>query len=195
MKTKLTSKDLINTGIFSLLFLLATIFAFGFAITPIIQFGRVALSAFLGGPIFLLFVGKTTKPFAITIMGIFCSFIIGYVMFGSLLLALYTFLFFVAAEVICYSQKFKSFKYNAVAYIILGFWTMGSYGAWWFDPDYMYNVSSNSGYAQEWTDQTFALMNSTSLMIVLATTLLAGILSVAFSYVLFKRHFKKAGIV
>ena len=128
MKNKINSKDMINIGIFSLLFIMATIIAFCITVTPIIQFFRMPVSAFLSGSIFMLLITKSNKLFVITTLGMICSFIIRFIMFGSFYYAVVTFAFFLVAEGIAYIGKYKSMKCNELSYIVCYFWTFGTYG-------------------------------------------------------------------
>ena len=196
---KITSKDLINLGVFTLLSLVVTVFAFGITLTPVIQFSRMAINALLSAPIFLLFVAKTGKPFMISIMGVICSVLISGLMFGGAVYAVVTFIFFLAAELIAYLGKYKNFKLNQLSYIVCSFWTFGPYGIWWYDTEHAYQLAKSSydsiqGY-EGFADQILVLINPTTLIITLALTLLASIVSIFFAKRLFRKHFKKAGLV
>ena len=196
---KIKSKDLINIGIFTLLFMLTTVIAFGITITPIIQFSRMAVSAFLSGPIFMLLITKSKKPFIIIIMGIICSSIIAWIMFGSFYYAVVTFAFFIVAEIISCIGKYKSYKLNQLSYIVCSFWTFGTYGAWWYDTENSYQLAkvsygSMKGY-ETFADEILVLITPTSLIATLVSTLIAAILSLLFTHLLFRKHFKKSGLI
>ena len=192
---KITSKDLIYIGVFALLLIIAVAAAFGVTFTPIIQFSRMSISAFLCGPIYLLFVAKTQKPWAVLILGGLVSVIVGWIMFGNPLYALVAFSFFVVGEIILFIGKYKSLRMNMISYIPVGFWAFGPYGAWWYDGERMYQFTLTTTFTKEFTDSVYALMNTTSLIIVLASTLIAAVLSIFFTKALFKKHFAKAGLV
>ena len=85
--------------------------------------------------------------------------------------------------------------FNSISYIVLGFWTFVQDGAVWYMKDFMIEFTRNSGMEEEWLTSTLKLFTVTNLIIVLAITLLASILSVVFSRKLFKKHFKKAGLI
>ena len=192
---KLTSKDLINTGIFGALFLTITLFVFCIAFTPIIQFARVPLSALLCGPVFLLLIAKTKKPVVIILVGLLSSAVVGFLLYGNIICFLINMAFFIIADLIAFVGKYESIKLNSIAYIIVSFWTMGEYGAFWFARDFMYDNLVATGSNLDYINGTFELMNTTALVFVLTATLVCAILSVVLAKILFKKHFKKAGII
>ena len=195
MKTKLNSKDLINIGVFSMLLIMAISIAFSITFTPIIQFSRMFVSAFLGAPVFLLFVAKTQKPLAVTIMGILCSTIVGGLMFGSLLYALVCFVCFIAAEIVLYFGKYKNLKVNELAYICCSFWPFGAYGIWWYDTQNCVDLSLSGSYSQEFVDAILELITPTSCILVLLSTAIGAVLGIVFTRSLFKKHFRKSGLI
>ena len=195
MNNKINSKDLINLGIFSLLFVVAISLAFSITFTPIIQFSRMPVSAFLGAPVFLLFVAKTPKPFAVTIMGLICSALVGWLMFGRLLYALVCFVPFVVAEIILYLGKYKSLKTNELAYIFCSMWPFGAYGIWWYDTKHCVELSLAGSFTKEFVDGVLELITPMSCVLVFLLTAVGAVLGIWFTRRLFKKHFKKAGLV
>ena len=195
MEKKINTKDLVYLGTFTVLFMMATVIGFSVTFTPIIQFSRMFISAFLGGPFYLLFVTRVQKPCAVLIMGLFSSVLVGWLLFGSPVYALVAFAFFVAGELILFVGKYSNLKMIMLSYIPVAFWPFGPYGAWWYDTEAIYDLSVSSTYTVEFTDGILALINSTSLVLVLASTLIGGILSILFSKALFKKHFKRAGLI
>lgn len=192
---KLTSKDLINIGIFSMLLTVAISIGFSITFTPIIQFLRMPVSAFLGAPVFLLFVAKTKKPFVVIIMGIICSVIVGALMFGSFIYAMVCFSCFVVAEIILYIGKYNSLKINELAYIFCSFWPFGAYGIWWYDTERCVELSLSGSYTEEFVNGILVLITPTSLILVLLGTAVGAVLGILFTRRLFKKHFQKAGII
>ena len=192
---KLISKDLINIGLFSLLLILAISVGFSITFTPLIQFLRMPVSAFLGAPIFLLFVSKTQKPFAVIIMGIICSVIVGYLMFGNIIYALVCFSCFIIAEIVLYIGKYKSLKVNEIAYAFCSLWPFGAYGIWWYDTENCIELSLSGSYSQEFVDGILELITPTSCVLVILSTFVGAILGIFFTRRLFKKHFKRAGLI
>ena len=195
MNKKLTSKDFINIGIFSILLIVVVSLAFSITFTPIIQFARLPVSAFLGAPVFLLFVAKTQKPFVVTIMGVFCSVLLGFLMFGSPVYALVCFVPFLIAEIILYIGKYKNLKLAELAYVFCSLWPFGAYGIWWYDTEHCIVLSLSGGYAQEFVDGILEFITPTSCAIVLFVTAVFAVLGILFTRGLFKKHFKKAGLI
>ncbi len=87
-----------------------------FQFVPILSLAMPPLMALFTGPIYMLFVARTGKPFTITIMGLIVSLIIGLLIFGSIYIFLFNFAFFVLAEIVAALGKYKSYKVNLTSY-------------------------------------------------------------------------------
>lgn len=192
---QLQGKDFIFVGIFTALFLAVTVIVSGFAVLPILQVLVPVICALLCGPIYLLYLAKVGKPFAITILGLICSAFVGLLVYGNVFCFLVNMVVFVAAELIARAGDYKQFRLNAISYFVVAFWTMGESGTFWFFKDYAAEISLSGGYTQGWVDGVAKLSTPTSFVIIMISTALAAILSIFFAKQMFKKHFKKAGIV
>ena len=192
---KLKSKDLINIGIFTALYMLLAILVMSIALTPILQIITMPLLSLLGAPIYLLYIAKVDKFGAITIMGFICSAISGLFVFGSVLCFLVCFIFFVFAELIAFAGKYKNNKLNNLSYIIVSFWTVGVAGLPWTAKEFFREISLAGGYTEEWLQGVERLATTQVLIYVIIAMIIGSIISMFFSNRLFKKHFKKAGIL
>lgn len=195
MKNKITGKDLVSIGIFTLLMLVVATIAPILGAIPGMYLMRTPVAALLCGPVYLMFVARVKKPFCITIMGLICAGIMGLLSFGSVPMFLMNLACFILADIIAGIGKYNSMVFNSISYIVLGFWTFAQDGAFWYMKDFMIEFTRNAGMEEAWLTSTLKLFTVTNLIIVLIITLLSSILSVIFTKKLFKKHFKKAGII
>lgn len=192
---KLQGKDFIFVGIFTALFLAITVIVSGFAFLPILQVLVSPICALLCAPVYLLYLAKVSKPFAIIILGVICSAFVGLLVYGNIFCFLVNMIIFIAAELLAKAGGYKSFKLNAISYFVVAFWTMGESGTFWFFKDYAAQISINGGYTQEWVDGVSRLTTPLSFIIVMVGIGVAAIFSIVFANQMFKKHFKKAGII
>ena len=192
---KLNSKDYINIGIFTTLFFISNILVSSLIVTPFMQYVMMPLIALVTGPIYILYVSKIKKFGAITIVGIFCSLVIGLLVFGSIPACIINLIIFLLAELIAYLGKYKDFKYIALSYIVVSFYTIGEVGLIWYARDSYYNISIQSGISSEFTQKILDLGSYTTLFIMIICVIICSILSIILSKKLFNKHFKKLGII
>jgi energy-coupling factor transport system substrate-specific component len=192
---KLQGKDFIFVGIFTAIFLAITIIVSGCAFLPILQIMVSPICALLYAPVYLLYLAKVGKPLAITILGVICSAFVGLLVYGNIFCFLVNMMIFIVAELISKAGGYKSFKLNAISYFVVSFWTMGESGSFWFFKDFAAELSLNGGYTQEWVEGVSRLSTPLSFVIVLAAIAVAAIISIVFARGMFKKHFKKAGII
>lgn len=193
-KKGLTVKDLVTTGIFAALILVAIMIgSLPFAPNPLLTFYMPLGGALLGGPAFLLLVAKVPKRGPIAIVGIFVGLIffatgmhwamdLGYVAGGLL------------GDLIAGTKRYRGVKLNIVAYICLCLGATGTYIAFFADPAAWSSLMLSGGTAQSYLDT----MNSAAQGWVLPVILLGTVVVAAFSgFVgskLLKKQFEKAGI-
>ncbi len=192
---KLEVKDLVSVGIFSALFIVFIVIVSILQIVPILSLGMPAMVALFTGPVYLLFVARTGKPLCISIMGLVVSLIIGLLFFGSVYIFLYNLAFFIIADIIASLGKYKSYTINLVSYIVLSLWVFGESGAYWVAQDWMLEKTVQSGYTAESANAIFTMATTTSLIIFIVITLIFATISGLVAKAMFKKHFKRAGIV
>ena len=192
---KLTSKDLINIGIFTALYFLVAIIVVHIAFVPALQLISMPLVGLLTGPIYLLFIAKIGKFGGVLVMGIFISVISGLVVFGRVWCFLIGLAFFIVAELIAYIGKYKNQKLNNLSFIVVSFWSFGVLGLPWTASEFFHKVCVDGGYPTEWADGVIAVATPLNLVLMLSATLVTALISIVFTKMIFKKHFKKAGIV
>ena len=192
---KITSKDLINIGVFSAIYIVVNVIISGFVITPILQFVMMPAMALLCGPIYMLYIAKVGKFGAILITGLLFSALVGLLVYGNVYCFLVNMLFFIIAELIAFSGKYKNKKLNAISYIFAVSSAIAEAGLPWVSGKYFYNLSIQSGYTVEWAEGVDKLATPLNLVIMILAVIICALFSIAFSSKMFKKHFKKAGIV
>ena len=193
--SKLNSKDLINIGVFSAIYIVVNVIISGFVITPILQFVMMPVMALMCAPIYLLYIAKVGKFGAILITGLLFSALVGLLVYGNIYCFLVNMLFFIIAELIAFSGKYKNKKLNALSYIFAVSSAIAEAGLPWIAGKYFYNLSIESGYTVEWAEGVDKLATPLNLAIMIFAIIVCALLSIAFSSKMFKKHFKKAGIV
>ena len=192
---KIGSKDLITIGIFTTLFLAGMFIVSALQVTPMLSMAMPAMCALISGPIYLLFVARTKKMFCITILGFLVSLVAGLFVFGNVYIFLFNFIIFIIAEVIAYIGKYKNFKINYISYIFLSLWIFGEVGSYWVASDWMRAKSIAAGVDLEFVEQTFLLATPKMLCISVIITIICAALSGLLSKHLFKKHFKRVGMI
>lgn len=194
VKKGLTVKDLIVMGVFTaLLTVCSMIGGVFFAVTPTLTFYFSIGAALLPGPVFLLLLAKVPKRGVLTIIGVITSalsLILGMhwgMCVGGLIGA-------VLADLIAGTQKYRSVKINILSYIVYSFGPMGTYIAYFADPQAWASTMLQNGTTQEYINA----MNETAawwvlVIMVVGTALVAGISGLVGSRLL-KKQFEKAGI-
>ena len=134
-KNGLTVKDLIVMGVFgALLMVCSMIGGVLFAVTPTLTFYFSIGAALLPGPVFLLLLAKVPKRWGLTIIGVIIS-LLSLIMgmhwgmcVGGLIGAF-------LADMIAGTKNYRSKKLNILAYIVYSFGPMGTYIAYFVDPE------------------------------------------------------------
>lgn len=193
-KKGLTVKDLVTTGIFAALILVAIMIGgLPFAPNPLLTFYMPLGGALLGGPIFLLLVAKVPKRGPIAIVGIFVGLIffatgmhwamdLGYVVGGLL------------GDLIAGTKRYRSVKLNIVAYICLCLGATGTYIAFFADPAAWSSLMLSGGTAQSYLDTMNSAAQGWILPVILLGTVAVAALSGFVGSKLLKKQFEKAGI-
>lgn len=196
MDSKLQTRDFISVGVFSLIYS-----AVAFVIGGIVQMTPVTFPfmppvvALFTGTIFMLYVAKIPKRWAVTILGIIGGvllFITGMFWMMSVFFVICGFL----ADLICASGQFRSFRKNLIAYCVMALSPMGAYIPMALMPaqfdafmqskgnfDTFYDVIHSIG-ANWWAVPSMTLI-----------TVLFALIGGLIGRNLLKKHFEKAGIV
>ncbi len=194
MSNKLKTSDLITIGIFSAIYIITYVIFSSVLFTPFLFMLMMPIGALLLGPVYMLFIARTQKPGAITILGFLCATIAGLLVYGNILVALVNFTFFVLAELCAYIGKYKSNMWNTISYCAASLWVIGQQGAWWVAKDWIRELTIASGYTAEWADGFLALTTPLNLALIIVATFICAIISSFIANRMLKKHFVRAGI-
>ncbi|MEL6406975.1 MAG: MptD family putative ECF transporter S component [Chloroflexota bacterium] len=194
MKSQLRIKDLITIGIFSAIYLITYMFLSGVLFTPILFMLMLPIGALLMGPVYMLYIARTQKVGAITIMGFLTALIIGFLVYGNILIALVIFAFGLLAELAAYTGKYKSLRWNILSYCLMSFWAIGVFAPWWVAQDWIRELTITSGYPAEYADGALALATPFNLILIIASTVICALISAFIANSMLKKHFVRAGI-
>lgn len=194
-REKLETKDLINVGVFTAIYLVVGIaWAAITGITPITYLALSVTAPIIGGIIIMLYMTKIKKPgmFFITallgglsllatgmgIVPLICNVILGAI-----------------AELILRSGDYRSSKKSVLAYGVFSIATIGNYLPWAIAAQAQIE-SYGSRLGDEYAQTVYSYMSNSWIYVILAIASFAsGILGGIIGLTLFKKHFKKAGIV
>ncbi|MGY3724510.1 energy-coupling factor transport system substrate-specific component [Granulicatella balaenopterae] len=191
---KLTVKDLINVGLFSVLIMLATFIAgmIGFipVTMPIVPF----LGGLVSGPLCMLFATKIKKPGMLFIeqMIIMVFFIIsGHGIWGipTALIAAYL------AEVILKRGQYTSVKAARLAFSVASLANVGLWLPLYFAREAYINQLVEMGYGQEYADKLMSVLPMWSLVPIVLLGMLGMYIGCTIGIKLLRKHFVKAGMV
>ena len=194
MSNKLQAKDLINLGLFTVLyFVIGCCVAVPVGFVPIFLPILGALWSLITGIPFMLFLTKTDKFGMVTIMSVICGVfwflmgytwtaIVGYVVFG------------IISDLVLRAGKYKSFKIDVIGYWLFSCGMIGCQAPMWVMADsYMAGIEQSMGaqYASELARYMPSWMGIAAIAIIYVGALLGSLLG----HKMLKKHFERAGIV
>ena len=182
MNNKLQAKDLINLGLFTVLyFVIGCCVAIPIGFVPIFLPILGALWSLITGIPFMLFLTRVKKFGMVTIMGILSGLLMGLTGMGFWGVPM-GLIFGVLGDLILKSGGYKSAKKSLIGYAVFSLWMVGTYIPMYF-------------MVEEYADQVMAVMPMWSIVLVIAGIFVFAIFGGLLGKALLKKHFVKAGIV
>lgn len=194
---KLTVPELISIGVFTALyFVLVTIATFVSA-ALLLGFSNVllpAIAALISGCVYMLMVAKVPHFGGIavmgTVMGLFL-FISGHFAVSLIIGIVCS----VGADFIGKLGGYKNKKGIFASYIVFSFGLTGPVLPLWLMKDAYIASLQAKGKDAAYIDGVFSHINSTTLIVCIAATLVCAIVGGLFGQKMMKKHFEKAGII
>ena len=185
---KLTGKDLINIGIFSAIYFVLSFIGMFLAIIPVLWIIMPGVIAILAGIPFMLLCAKVQKPGVPLLMGLITG-LLYYVTGQFTMVILATFVIgCVLSEIVRWRSKYGSFKWNTVAFILFSYGMTGSPLPIWL---FKYSFFMPEAYVT-----TMASLSSIPMFVVMILTpIIGGLIGAYLARGIFKKHFKKAGMI
>ena len=192
---KLTGKDVITIGIYSAIYFVMNFAAMMTGLIPLLWILLPGTVAILTGIPFLLMVVKVPKPGAVLIMGLITAFL--YFVTGqfTVLILITMLIACVLSEVYRYITKYNlKFSNLAVAFILFGYGMAGSPLALFvYRESFLAQISETM--SQEYVVAISSYITTPMLILLLVSPIAGGFFGAMIAGGIFKKHFKKAGIV
>ncbi len=192
-KRKIGVKDLVNTGIFAVIYFIAFFIAGMTGFIPIMTVFYPVILAVLGGIPCILFFTKTDKFGLITILCVLMglvTFIMGYgpyALITSIVCGL-------AADLIMRAGNYKSWKHMLIGYCVFSEWVVGSQFIMFIMKDaYIDNYRASQGDA--YADAVSSIVNNYMIPVVIVLVFVGALIGAYIGRAMLKKHFKRAGIV
>ena len=194
MNNKMQAKDLINIGLFTVLyFVLGCCVAIPIGFVPIFLPILGALWTLITGIPFMLFAVRAKKFGMVTIMAVLSGLLMGLTgmgFWGILTGAVFGLL----GDLVMKSGSYQSTKKTIVGYSVFSLWMIGTY-----IPMYFMVEQSRADFAKsfgdEYADKVMSVMPMWSIVLVIAAIFLCALLGGLIGKAVLKKHFAKAGIV
>lgn len=193
MNSKIQAKDLINLGLFTVIyFVLGCCVAIPIGMVPIFLPILGALWVIITGIPFMLFLTRVKKFGMVTLMAVLSGLLMGLTGMG----------FFgvpcglisgVLGDLIIKSGEYKSAKKGILGYAVFSLWMIGTYIPMYFMAEQS-RADFASQFSEEYADKVMSVMPMWSFILVAASIFVFAILGGLIGKALLKKHFKKAGI-
>lgn len=193
---KLTGRDLITIGIFSAIYFVLNLAAMITGFVPVLWLLLPGVAGILTGIPFMLMESKVRKPGAILIMGAIIALL--YFVTGQFtVLLLITFaVACILSEVYRAITKYdNNFIHMTISFIIFCYGMLGSPMAIWVYKDSFLAQIQQNGMSAEYVQSLSGLISTPMFIGLCVSPIIGGFVGAMIAKGLFRKHFKKAGIV
>lgn len=193
---KLTGRDLITIGIFSAIYFVLNLAAMITGFVPVLWLLLPGVAGFLTGIPFMLMESKVRKPGAILIMGAITALL--YFVTGQFtVLLLITFaVACILSEVYRAITKYdNNFIHMTISFIIFCYGMLGSPMAIWVYKDSFLAQIQQNGMSAEYVQSLSGLISTPMFIGLCVSPIIGGLVGAMIAKGLFRKHFRKAGIV
>ena len=192
---KLTGKDVITIGIYSAIYFVLNFMAMMTGLIPLLWILLPGTVAILTGIPFLLMEVKVPKPGAVIIMGLITAFL--YFVTGqfTVLILITMLIACVVSEAYRYITKYTlKFSNLMVAFILFSYGMAGSPLALFvYRESFLAQIGETM--SQEYVAAISSYITTPMLILLLVSPIAGGFFGALIAGGIFKKHFKKAGIV
>ncbi len=194
MNNKIQAKDLINIGLFTVLyFVLGCSVAIPIGFVPIFLPILGSLWTLITGIPFMLFAVRARKFGMVTIMAILSGLLMGLTgmgFWGVLTGAV----FGVLGDLIMKSGNYSSAGKTILGYSVFSLWMIGTYIPMYFMVEQS-RADFAAGFGDEYADRVMSVMPMWSIILVIAGIFVCALIGGLIGKAILKKHFVKAGIV
>ena len=193
MSNKLQAKDLINVGLFTVLyFVLGCCVAIPIGMVPIFLPILGALWVIITGIPFMLFLTRVKKFGMVTLMAILSGLLMGLTGMGYYGVPC-GIVFGFLGDMIIKSGNYKSRKKGMIGYAVFSLWMIGTYIPMYFMVEQS-RASFASQFSEEYADKVMSVMPMWSFVLVALSIIICAFIGAKLGQSLLKKHFTKAGI-
>jgi energy-coupling factor transport system substrate-specific component len=190
---RISAKDLINIGLFTVLYLIVVFVVAMLGYIPIFIPLLSVLVPLAAGIPYMLFLTKVKKFGMVLIQGILVG--LFYSLMGMSLWALAcTFVCSLLAELILRTGGYKSAKKAILSYAIVSCWVMGNFLPIFVARNAYYDMIIASNYGTAYADGLMAFMPDWILPVLLVSCFVFGILGGLLGKATMRKHFQRAGL-
>ena len=194
MNNKMQTKDLINIGLFTVLyFVLGCCVAIPIGFVPIFLPILGALWTLITGIPFMLFAVRVKKFGMVPIMAVLSGLLMGLTgmgVWGILTGAVFGLL----GDLIMKSGSYKSAKKTILGYGVFSLWMIGTYIPMYFMVEQS-RADLAKSFGDEYADKVMSVMPMWSIVLVIAAIFVCALFGGLIGKAILKKHFTKAGIV
>lgn len=190
---KLSVKDLINVGLFSVIYFIMFTISGILGYIPICVVILPLIAGILGGIPFVLFTIKEQKFGAVTLMGVIdglFTFLVG----QTWLSVVFGLVFGLLADLIMRSGQYKSWTKNMLGYSVFTLWTVGTMLPMWIMRETFFAGYRENGGTDAYINAVMKLTPNYMILVVIVLALVGGMLGACLGRSVLKKHFEKAGI-
>lgn len=190
---KLSVKDLINVGLFSVIYFIMFTISGILGYIPICVVILPLIAGILGGIPFVLFTIKEQKFGAVTLMGVIAglfTFLVG----QTWLSVVFGLVFGLLADLIMRSGQYKSWTKNMLGYSVFTLWTVGTMLPMWIMRETFFASYRENGGTDAYINAVMKLTPNYMILVVIVLALVGGMLGACLGKSVLKKHFEKAGI-
>lgn len=193
MKQKIQAKDLINVGLFTVLyFILGCCVAIPVGMVPVFLPILGALWVIITGIPFMLFLTRVKTFGMITLMAVLSGLLMGLTGMGFWGVPC-GLVFGLLGDLIVKSGEYKSLKKGMLGYAVFSLWMIGTYIPMYFMAEQA-RADFASQFSEEYADRVMSVMPMWSFILVAASIFICSFAGSFLGKALLKKHFKKAGI-
>ena len=191
---KLSVKDLISVGLFSVIYFIGFMISGILGYIPICVVFLPFIAGVLGGIPFMLLAVKQQKSGAVTLLGLIAG-LLSFLMGQTWMSIPFGLGFGLIADLIMKSGDFRSWTKNLIAYSVFTLWTIGTMLPMWIMRDSYFEASLSNGATEAYIDAVMKLTPTYMIAVIAVLGLVGGFLGASLGKAVLKKHFKKAGII
>lgn len=190
---KLGVKDLINVGLFGVIYFIMFTISGILGYIPICVVILPLIAGVLGGIPFVLFVIKEQKFGAVTLLGLLAG-ILTFLVGQTWMAIPFGLVFGFLADTIMKSGNYKNRTKNVLGYSVFTLWTVGTMLPMWIMRDTYFAGYRENGSTDAYINAVMKLTPNYMVLVVILVALVGGVLGASLGRKVLRKHFEKAGI-